>query len=119
MNNPLNTSSPAWDRWTGYYEDVPKDTENVNDMTSMMTAYYILSYDDPSTADPEWQAHVGLPVGSEPRTAGPRAILWGLGHRRAATPTREHSLHKCSRLLLAGGVKLQDVSVGSHQRHVL
>jgi hypothetical protein len=59
LTNPLDTSSPAWDRWTGYYEDVPKDTENVNDMTSMMTAYYILSHDDPSTADPQWQTHVG------------------------------------------------------------
>ena len=59
LDNPLNTSSPAFDRWTGYYEDVPKDTENVNDMTSMMTAYYILSRDDPSTVDPEWQTHVG------------------------------------------------------------
>ena len=59
LDNPLNASSAAWDRWTGYYEDVPKDTENVNDMTSMMTAYYILSHDDPSTVDPQWQARVG------------------------------------------------------------
>jgi hypothetical protein len=59
LNNLLNTSSPAWDRWTGYYEDVQKDTENVNDQTSMMTAYYILSHDDPSTVDPQWQTHVG------------------------------------------------------------
>ncbi len=37
LNNPLNKGSAAWDKWSGYYEDVPKDTENVNDMTSMMT----------------------------------------------------------------------------------
>jgi len=59
LNNPLNTSSPAWDRWTGYYEDVPKDTENVNDMTSIMTAYYILSHEDPSAVDPHWRLHAG------------------------------------------------------------
>jgi len=59
LDYPLNSSSPAWDRWTGYYEDVPKDTENVNDMSSMMTAYYMLSHDDPATVDPNWQTHAG------------------------------------------------------------
>ena len=59
LDYPLNTSSPAFDRWTGYYEDVPKDPENVNDMSSMMTAYYMLSQDDPATVDPDWQIHAG------------------------------------------------------------
>jgi hypothetical protein len=59
LKNPLNKSSDAWDRWTGYYEDVRKDQANINDMDSMMTAYYILSHDDPSTVDPEWEEHVG------------------------------------------------------------
>jgi hypothetical protein len=59
------TENPAADNWTGYYEDVPKDTENVNDMSSMMTAYYILSQGDPQSLDPSprplqsWQTHVG------------------------------------------------------------
>ena len=56
---PLNRNSPAFDKWTGYYEDVPKNTENENDATSLAVAYYILSHDDPSTVDPEWQAHIG------------------------------------------------------------
>jgi hypothetical protein len=59
QDNPLNLNSAAWDKWSGYYEDVPKDTINVNDMTSIMTAYYILSHDDPSTVDPTWLVHVG------------------------------------------------------------
>jgi hypothetical protein len=59
LNNPLNKDSAAWDRWSGYYEDVPKDTENENDMDSLMTAYYILSQQDPATVDPEWRVHVG------------------------------------------------------------
>lgn len=59
LNNPLNKSSEAWDKWSGYYEDIPKDTINVNDMTSIMTAYYILSHDDPSTVDRDWKHHVG------------------------------------------------------------
>ena len=57
LHNQL--TGPARDRWTGYYEDVEKDTENVNDLSPMMTAYYILSRDDPATVDPDWREHVG------------------------------------------------------------
>jgi len=59
------TENPASGRWSGYYEDVPKDPLNVNDQSSMMTAYYILSRDDPGTLEPNpaplrsWQTHVG------------------------------------------------------------
>jgi hypothetical protein len=56
---PMNKDSAAWDKWSGYYEDVPKDTVNENDMDSIMTAYYILSQDDPATVDPHWQEDVG------------------------------------------------------------
>jgi hypothetical protein len=59
LDNPLNKGSAAWDKWSGYYEDVPKDTVNVNDMTSIMTAYYILSHEDPSAVDPSWRLHAG------------------------------------------------------------
>jgi len=59
VENPMNRLSPAWGRWSGYYEDIPKDTENENDISSIMTCQYILSQNDPSKVDPEWQAHVG------------------------------------------------------------
>jgi hypothetical protein len=59
VKNPLDVTSQAWDKWSGYYEDVPKDTVNVNDMTSMMTCYYILSRDNPAEVDPQWKMHVG------------------------------------------------------------
>jgi len=80
LENPLNTSSPAWDRWTGYYEDVPKDPENVNDMSSIMTAYYILSHDDPSTVDPQWLTHVGylLDRSRSLLGRGPYYGAWGI-----------------------------------------
>jgi hypothetical protein len=64
LTNQL-TENPTSDRWTGYYEDVPKDILNVNDQSSMMTAYYILTRDDPASLDPSptplhsWQTHVG------------------------------------------------------------
>ncbi len=59
------TENPSLDRWSGYYEDVPKDPLNVNDQSSMMTAFYILSHDDPEDLEPNppplrsWQTHVG------------------------------------------------------------
>jgi hypothetical protein len=58
LDNPLNKGSAAWDKWSGYYEDVPKDTQNVNDMDSMLVAYYILSQDNPERIDPAWRVQV-------------------------------------------------------------
>ncbi|MEW5980074.1 MAG: hypothetical protein AB1898_30130 [Acidobacteriota bacterium] len=59
LKHPLNTFSQAYDKWTGYYEDIPKDTANENDMNSMMTCYYILARDNPADVDPQWHKHVG------------------------------------------------------------
>ena len=58
LQNPLNRDSAAWDRWTGYYEDITRDPENVNDMDSLMVAYYLLSQDDPAKTDQDWKVHV-------------------------------------------------------------
>ena len=58
LDNPLNKGSAAWDQWSGYYEDAPKDPLNVNDMDSMLVAYYILSQDNPDRVDPKWRVHV-------------------------------------------------------------
>ncbi len=59
LDNPLDKNSDAYDNWNGYYEDVEKDTVNQNDMNSIVTAYYILSQDDPSTVDKSWREDVG------------------------------------------------------------
>jgi hypothetical protein len=47
------------DRWSGYFEDVPKDTQNVNQALPTMTAYYILTSPDPAAIDPHWVGDVG------------------------------------------------------------
>jgi hypothetical protein len=47
------------DRWSGYFEDVGKNTENVNQALPTMTAYYILSRPDPAAVDPHWNGDVG------------------------------------------------------------
>ncbi|HET7216340.1 MAG TPA: hypothetical protein VFL79_22320 [Terriglobia bacterium] len=59
LDNPLNQGGKAWDKWSGYFEDVPKDTENLNQQAPDYTAYYILSRPDPAAVDPHWVAHVG------------------------------------------------------------
>lgn len=46
-------------RWSGYFEDVEKDTNNVNQASPTMTAYYILSAPDPASLDPHWTGDVG------------------------------------------------------------
>ena len=47
------------DRWSGYFEDVQKNVDNVNQASPTMTAYYILSQTDPASVDAEWAGHVG------------------------------------------------------------
>lgn len=51
MAHPLNRNSKAWDQWSGYFEDVTFDQENVNQTAPTMTAYYLLSRDDPKEWD--------------------------------------------------------------------
>ena len=46
-------------RWSGYFEDVGKDTANVNQALPTMTAYYILTAPDPAAIDPHWTGDVG------------------------------------------------------------
>jgi hypothetical protein len=59
LENPLKQGSKAWDKWSGYFEDVPKNTENLNQQASDYTAFYILSRSNPAAIDPRWVDHVG------------------------------------------------------------
>ncbi len=59
LKHPLNRNSKAWDKWSGFFEDVPYRADNVNQFLPDMTAYYILSRDDPAAVDPAWLSHVG------------------------------------------------------------
>lgn len=46
-------------RWSGYFEDVVKDTQNINQAAPTMTAYYILSSPHPEQIDSHWTGDVG------------------------------------------------------------
>lgn len=59
IENPLNHDSRAWNKWVGFFEDIPHQTEDANQLTPMTAAYYILSRDDPAEVDPQWMSHVG------------------------------------------------------------
>ena len=97
LHNQL--TGPARDRWTGYYEDVEKDTENVNDLSPMMTAYYILSRDDPATVDPDWREHVGhlLDWDREVLGRGPFFGAWAIDEQQRPSLPAHVGLGCCSR----------------------
>ena len=59
LKHPLSRNSKAWDKWSGFFEDVSYATDNVNQFLPDLTAYYILSRDDPAAVDPDWLSHVG------------------------------------------------------------
>ena len=54
LEHPLNRESPAWNKWTGYFEDVSQNQENVNQMLPTMIAWYVLSSANPESLTPKW-----------------------------------------------------------------
>jgi hypothetical protein len=96
LNNPLNPHSRAFHKWSGYFEDIPYNTHNLNQASATMTAWYLLTAPDAATTDPDWRAHVhdvitwvrdylgaGLHFGAwaidEQRTVGKRLCCSTLG----------------------------------------
>jgi hypothetical protein len=90
LDYPLNERSKAWDKWSGYFEDVPKNTRNLNQEAPDYTAYYILSRPNPEAIDPHWVAHVGHLI-DWVRTylgLGPFLGAWAINEQR--TPGTVH-----------------------------
>jgi hypothetical protein len=58
LDHPLNPQSPAWNDWSGYFEDVPANRANRNQVLATMTAYYLLTRSNPRALDPAWREHV-------------------------------------------------------------
>ena len=59
LHHPLSSASKAWDNWSGFFEDVPRRQNNVNQFLPDMAAYYILNHENPASVDSEWVSHVG------------------------------------------------------------
>ncbi len=55
LNYPMQNN-----QWNAYFEDIIRDPNltNKNQITPMETARYILSHDNPSVVDPQWQTHI-------------------------------------------------------------
>jgi poly(3-hydroxybutyrate) depolymerase len=58
LQHQLNQSSRAWQRWSGFYEDVPYNLGSRNQAVPTLTAHYLLTHRDPAAADPQWEEHV-------------------------------------------------------------
>lgn len=54
LGQPLNRESPAYNRWTGYFEDVANDRSNLNQVLPTALVRYILSSPDPAALTPKW-----------------------------------------------------------------
>jgi hypothetical protein len=57
-SHQLDPASPVYDDWSGYFEDVPKSPDNVNQAVPTYTALYLLDLPDPARLDPHWKSDV-------------------------------------------------------------
>lgn len=55
LRYPLNPRSSAWNRWSGFYEDMPYDPSNVDQVLPLLTADYLLESRRPTALDPRWR----------------------------------------------------------------
>jgi hypothetical protein len=81
----LNQDSPAWNRWSGFYEDVPNNPRSINQASPTLTAHYLLSHGSPEILDPLWNEHATTLL-RWVRTSfgrGPFANAWGIDEQRA------------------------------------
>jgi hypothetical protein len=82
LEQQLNPASPAWNRWSGFYEDVPYNPASRNQASPTLTALYLLQHPG---RDPLWQQHASALL-RYVRSAfgrGPFAGAWGIDEQRA------------------------------------
>ncbi len=109
---PLNHDSRAWNKWAGYFEDIPHHTDDVNQLTPMLAAYYILARENPAEVDPLWMGHVGRLL-DWVRTKLGRGPFFGA----QAIDGADHAGRQFW-LLLAGRTGRPYGALGCNQRHV-
>jgi len=85
LRSQLNPASPAWNRWSGFYEDVPYNLDSRNQASPTLTALYLLDRSNPASIDPAWREHATATL-DWVRTAlgrGPFLGAWGIDEQRA------------------------------------
>ena len=92
IGHQLNPASPDWNRWTGFYEDVPYNPAGRNQAVPMLTAEYLIA--GGAAVDPRWQQHARALV------AWVRDAFRGRAVRRQHRDRRA-GVHRWAQLLLA------------------
>ena len=82
-SHQLNPRSPAYDQWTGYFEDVSYDQKDLNQALPTYTALYLLNLPNPGAVDPAWQAHVSHLITwvKQHLGVGPFYGAWGINEQ--------------------------------------
>ena len=85
LDHPLNPRSAAWNRWSGFYEDVPYNPASRNQVSPTLTAQYLLTREDPAAADPLWRSHAESMLEWVRASLGRGAFLgaWGIDEQFA------------------------------------
>ncbi len=85
-SHQLNPRSPVYDKWSGYFEDVPKDTSNVNQAAPTYTALYLLNLPHPAAVDPRWRTDVTHLIAwvKQRFGVGPFYGAWGINEQGPA-----------------------------------
>ena len=56
--HPLEPSSPTFNRWSGFYEDVAYNPRSRNQVPPTLVAQYLLTHPAPGSIDADWRRHV-------------------------------------------------------------
>jgi hypothetical protein len=85
LEHQLNPDSPAHNRWSGFYEDVPYNPRSLNQAAPTLTAHYLLSHESPEGIDPLWSEHADalLRWVRSSFGRGPFAGAWGIDEQWA------------------------------------
>jgi hypothetical protein len=85
VQHQLNPGSTAWNRWSGFYEDVPYNPRSLNQALPTLTVQYLLTHDAPETLDPAWDEHAATLLRWVRNSfgRGPFAGAWGIDEQRA------------------------------------
>jgi hypothetical protein len=85
LDHQLDPASPAWNRWSGFYEDVPYNPRSRNQVPPTLTAHYLLTQEDPAAIDPDWERHSRslLRWVRSSFGRGPFLGAWGIDEQRA------------------------------------
>jgi hypothetical protein len=82
LEHPLNPGSPAWNKWSGFYEDARYNPASRNQIAPTLTAAYVLTHPQ---RDRRWRAHarVVLRWTRSSFGRGPFLGAWAIDEQRA------------------------------------